>query len=469
MSGFVPGIDNDLFISYSHREDPKWVQAFAKSLDDALSRQLGFGVSVWRDGKRLRAGQNWQTEIEIGVKEAAAFVAILSPFYENSEWCTRERQLFMQIFESPNSFENSNRFFKAVKTPWENDQHNQFLAAIQAQDFFRREEDSVDAVEFLPGSKDFGKAIGRLAQAIAPALRRLRRRCERVFIASPAADCLDVWRQLCKELGDLDYDVQPEGWRDDAFGDELLRKEMEGARLSVFLLGEAYNPVVERQIRLAAGLEQRLMIWLAPGAEAAQGKQRRLIDLLRNGKRPDQPDVALPQGWALLPNATTLRQLSDEVETFLKSKATPPPPSASTEGVSSVYIVHDATTVEDHRIASDLRQQIVQQEGMKVHLSRADFSSASELRLRHEELLQTCDGVLLCRNAAPKEWLMQMAPEVIFAERLLQRAPFKSRAFLVDDPSPWTAWKGVSNLQAIPYGPQFRLGDLEPFLAPLRV
>jgi hypothetical protein len=466
MSGFVPGIENDLFISYSHLEDPKWVQAFEKSLTEALSGQLGLGVSVWRDEKRLRAGQNWQTEIECGVKEAAAFVAILSPVYENSEWCTRERQLFIQIFESIKSFENSNRFFKAVKTPWENDQHKQFLATIQTQDFFGREEESADAVEFLPTSDAFRKAMGRLAQAIAPALRRLRRKCERVFIASPAADCLDVWKQLREELRDLDYDVQPEGWRDEAFGDELLRKEMEGARLSVFLLGEAYNPVVEQQIRLAADLDQRLMIWLAPGAEAAaQSKQTRLIDLLRNGKRPDHPEIALPQGWALLPNGTTLRQLSDEVETFLKSRTTPPPPLPSTEGVSSVYIVHDATTAEDNRIASELRQQIVQQEGMKVHLSQADFSSASELRLRHEGLLQTCDGVLLCRNAAPKEWLMQVAPEVILAERLLQRQPFKSRAFLVDDPSPW---KGVPNLQAIPYGPQFRLGDLEPFLAPLR-
>jgi len=102
---------------------------------------------------------------------------------------------------------------------------------------------------------------------------------------------------------------------------------------------------------------------------------------------------------------------------------------------------------------------------MSVYLSRADLPSATALRQRHETLMQTCEGVLLCRSAAPQAWLMQVAPEVIFAEKLLQRAPFRSRAFLVPDPAPWI---GLPNLQAIPYGPHFRVGDLEPFLAPLR-
>ncbi|HZF11090.1 MAG TPA: toll/interleukin-1 receptor domain-containing protein [Thermoanaerobaculia bacterium] len=463
MSGFVPGFENDLFISYSHAEDPAWIQAFEKSLGEELSRRLGLGVSVWQDAKRLRVGQNWHLEIEYGVQRSAAFLAVLSPCYENSDWCTRERGFFRQLFPTPGTFESSNRFFKILKTPWQNDEHQYFLSAIQNQNFFRREEGPAGDVEFLPGSDDFRSSIGSLAHAIAQTLRQLRRERERVFVGSPSESCLDVWKQLREELRTKGYDVQPAGRRNADFADDLIRRELENALLSVHLLGADYDPFVERQIQLAADLEQRLIFWLAPGAGGtADASQTRLIEALRNGQRPDRPSVTLPPGWALLPDRPA-RRLVEEVLAELKPKPTAEAqPSAN--GVSRLYIVHDATTEEDTRLASDLKEQIVQREGLNVFLSRADLASAADLRQRHEKLMQTCEGVLLCRSAAPEAWMMQVAPEVIFAEKLLQRGPFKSRAFLVSDPAPWATF----NLQAISYSPQFRLGDLEPFLAPLR-
>lgn len=463
MSGYVPGCENDLFISYAHADDLPWVQAFEKSLGEELSRRLGLGISVWQDGKRLRVGQNWQVEIELGVKEAAIFVAILSPSYRSSSWCADERGLFIQLFTPESPFETSNRFFKILKTPWENDGHKHFLAAIQSQDFFRREDGPAGDVEFLPGSDDFRKAVSTLAQSAAQTLRKLRRGREHVFVASPAAECRDVWDQLRAELTDQDYAVQPAGRLDRGFDDTLVRDEMDRALLSVHLLGAAYDPFVEHQIRLACELDQRLMFWLGPGADAtSDASQKRLIKALSNGERPDRPGVALPSGWMLLPPDVTPRRLIEEVLAALKPKRPAVEAQPTAEGASRVYIVHDPTTEEDTRIASELRDQIVQREGLNVFLSRSDLPSADE---RHEKLMQTCEGVLLCRRAAPERWLRQTAPEVILAEKLLRRSPLKSRAFLVDDPVPWN---GTPGLQVYPYGPQFRIGDLEPFLAPLR-
>lgn len=465
MSGFVPGFENDLFISYAHADDPAWIHAFEKSLGEELSRRLGLGVAVWQDAKRLRVGQNWMTEIETGVQRSAVFIAVLSPSYENSDWCTRERGVFRKLFAGQASFENGNRFFKVLKTPWENDGHRHFLSAIQSLDFFRREEGPAGDVEFLPGSSDFRCSIGSLANAAAQTLRRLRRERERVFVGSPADDCLDVWKQLREELCNQGYDVQPAGRRDTDFADDLIRGELERALLSVHLLGAAYDPFVERQIQLAADFEQRLMLWLAPGADAtAEARQVRLIEILSDGRRPDRPSAALPSGWTLLRDRAP-RRLIEEVLASLKPRQAAVAQPAANGGVSRLYIVHDATTEEDARLASELHEQIVARESLNVFLSRADLGSAADLRQRHEKLMQTCEGVLLCRSAAPKEWLMQVAPEVIFAEKLHQRGPFKSRAFLVPDPAQWTGWP---NLQAISYSPQFRLGDLEPFLAPLR-
>jgi TIR domain-containing protein len=465
MSGFVPGFENDLFISYAHRDDAVWVGAFEKSLGEELSRRLGAGVAVWQDAKRLRVGQNWHDEIETGVQRSAVFVAVLSPFYQNSDWCKRERDHFRELFPEPKAFASSNRFFKVVKTPWENDGHLQFLEAVHHLDFFRREEGPSGDSEFLPGTPDFRSAVTALANAIAQTLRKLRRERERVFVASPAEDCLEVWKRLRDELYDRGYDVQPAGRRDADFADDLIRGELERALLSVHLLGAAYDPFVERQIGLAIDLERRLTFWFAPGADGTVDvEQQRLLRGLGDGQRPGGAGAALPPGWTLLRNLPSQR-LIEEVLAALKPKETAVPPPSANGGVSRIYIVHDATTEEDTRIATNLRAEIVRREGLDVFLSRADLPSAADLRKRHEQLMQTCEGVLLYRSVAPNEWLMQVAPEVILAEKLLQRPPFTSRAFLLPDPD---RWQGVPNLQAISYDSQFVVEDLEPFLAPLR-
>jgi hypothetical protein len=78
--------------------------------------------------------------------------------------------------------------------------------------------------------------------------------------------------------------------------------------------------------------------------------------------------------------------------------------------------------------------------------------------------MKECDGVLLYRNSAPMEWLMQQTPNVLFAEQILQRPPLLSRAFLLDDPS---ALKNLPNV--IRRAENFQLGDLDAFLEPLRL
>ena len=79
MAAFVPKFENDLFISYAHEDDRRWVQAFEDELRDEVSRRLGLAISIWQDTARIRAGQNWQSAIREGIKQSAAFLAIISP------------------------------------------------------------------------------------------------------------------------------------------------------------------------------------------------------------------------------------------------------------------------------------------------------------------------------------------------------------------------------------------------------
>src|SRR5436305_13500353 len=93
--GYVPGLANDVFISYAHGDDTAWVQAFEQAVARAVRSRLGYDISVWQDVKRLRVGLDWQSEIADAIAGTAAFIAVLSPSYETSDWCSRELSRFL--------------------------------------------------------------------------------------------------------------------------------------------------------------------------------------------------------------------------------------------------------------------------------------------------------------------------------------------------------------------------------------
>ena len=201
---------------------------------------------------------------------------------------------------------------------------------------------------------------------------------------------------------------------------------------------------------------------MAP-SRTADERQKALIDAIRSGVRSDDAKREWPHGWSLIADAG-VRKFIDAVVTKLRPQP-PQAPVTAPSDMPTIYIVHDATTAEDTRVALDLKDQIGRHEKMQVFVSRADLSSPTELKLWHENLLRSCDGVLLYRNAAPEGWWNQLAPEIILAERRFERQPMKSRAFLLPRPPSWEVGPDV---KVIPYQAPFELNKLEPFLDPLR-
>lgn len=460
MTAFVPGFEHDLFISYAHDDDERWIEAFTEALCGELTQKMGTPVCAWQDTSRLRAGENWQVAIQEGIERSAAFVAVVSPTYQNSTWCARERNEFRNRF-TPEEFAICGRFFKAVKMPWAGNAHHHFLKAIQNVDFF---EDSHGPVELKPGSKKFERAVRKLADGVQALLRRMRRANQRVHVAWPVDECLTAWRQLNAELSSKGFDVQPTGPRDASFAEELLMEDMDHAVLSVHLLGSVYDQFAERIALLAANQDHQMMFWMSSGAETtADAKQMALVNAIKSGVRPDDPKREWPQGWSLIADAG-IRKFIDAVVTRLRPQPQQAPVAAAAD-TPTIYIVHDATTAEDTKVALDLKEQIGQHEKMQVFVSRADLSSPTELKLWHENLLRSCDGVLLYRNAAPEGWWNQLAPEIILAERRFERQPIKSRAFLLPRPPSWEVGPDV---KVIPYQAPFEFAKLEPFLDPLR-
>ena len=71
-----------VFISYSHHD-----KTFARKLAGVLE---GRGMKVWWDYDSLKGGQDWQKELELGIKQCDFFLVILTPEAVDSEWVGNE-------------------------------------------------------------------------------------------------------------------------------------------------------------------------------------------------------------------------------------------------------------------------------------------------------------------------------------------------------------------------------------------
>ncbi len=71
-----------VFISYAHED-----KVFAKKLAGELE---SLGMKVWWDFDNLKGGQDWQKEIERGIKQCDFFLIVLTPNAVASEWVGNE-------------------------------------------------------------------------------------------------------------------------------------------------------------------------------------------------------------------------------------------------------------------------------------------------------------------------------------------------------------------------------------------
>ena len=105
MSAFVPEFEYDIFVSYSHVDnlvlsgapDSGWVHTFVDNLKCLLAQKLGKTGrgSIWID-RRLSGNQPFPDEIAQAVSHTAALLVFLSDGYLQSDWCRKEREIFLQ-------------------------------------------------------------------------------------------------------------------------------------------------------------------------------------------------------------------------------------------------------------------------------------------------------------------------------------------------------------------------------------
>lgn len=98
------GPKSDVFVSYAHIDNEPlipgdsescWVASLVAQLRAQLSTKLGRRAEVWLDPLLRRHGP-FPDEIQPAVAGASALLIVVSPSYLESEWCRRERELFVE-------------------------------------------------------------------------------------------------------------------------------------------------------------------------------------------------------------------------------------------------------------------------------------------------------------------------------------------------------------------------------------
>ena len=457
---YVPDQAYDLFLSYAHNDSLEWIRALEESLRQELRQKLGSPIEIWRDEGNLRFGQKWDRQIVEGLKGTAALLALVSPSYRRSEWCDEERNTFLEHCEATKQSMAGPyyRFLKAIKTPWPQYDHELWFADNQHIDFFeprgKKDEPIPETFDYLPGSQEFRTAVNKAAHSIASLLEQMRRNRQPVFLAGVARDGVSVRESLRNELEKRGHDVRPAGNPDRGYSPTLINKALDGALLSVHVLGATHADFVETQIKLAFDAGKRLVFWITREAENTQDvQQRNSIELIYKGE-----GAYMGCEWL---NSRSAQGVAE----YLMEKLRPSPQAAAANGngVKRIYLLCDPTTQEDAGFASELQEKIIAQEHMKVELPV--MQSTGMAQDRHQKLLGEADGLLLYRKAAPVPWLLHTATDVIYAETLSRRQKLcDAKGFLLGDPSV-LAGSPVPLFRATD---GFSLGDIEPFLARLR-
>src|SRR4051812_3166553 len=99
MPSYVPGLEPDIFISYSHLDNLAsdgrgWVSALATELRYMVGQRVGEEVSLWRDD-RIGPATVFAKELEEHLRNAAVLVSVISPGYAKSGWCQWELSGFV--------------------------------------------------------------------------------------------------------------------------------------------------------------------------------------------------------------------------------------------------------------------------------------------------------------------------------------------------------------------------------------
>lgn len=429
--------EKDAFISYAHLDNVEliegskgWITNLHRALEIRLAQLLGKQPQIWRDPK-LSGNDVVEDVLVERLRRVAALISVVSPRYVKSEWTRKELSEFWKAAEEQGGvrFRDKARIFKVLKTPVPLEMHPPELQTLIGYQFFKVDADTgrVHELNEVFGSeaqRDFWLRLDDLAHDICCMLEileapeapgGLRKATENgaIFLAEVTSDLREQRETLRRDLQQHGHTVLP------ARALPLVVSELKAAihedlvrcRMSIHLVGKSYGFVPEASDQSILEIQNELaiargelggfsrLLWMPPGLEVTDERQRRMINQLRT-------DPGVQKGADLL--ETSVEDLRTLIYERLKVPQSIPTEriAAGTRGTSQLYLVYDQRNANEVKPWADY----LFEQGLEV-LHPAFAGDEAEVREYHEENLRTCDAALILYGGASECWLRRKLRE----------------------------------------------------------
>jgi hypothetical protein len=456
---------DDVFISYAHLDNQPltansegWVSTFADALTKRLGEVLGKAPSIWRDPK-LRGNDVFGDELAVRYQHAAALVSVFTPRYLASDWCQREFNGFWQAAAESGGavLGHKARVFKVVKTPVEPDRIPNPARPLLGYDFFRLQPGNGRPLEFnkvygAEAERDFWVRLNDLAYDLANVLKLLDHPDPITGLPPLTAYVATVTADLREQHDALRRELLRQGWRVlpevelplvSAQVDALVRMQMNEAVMSIHLMGATSGVVPEGgsesmqalQARIAAERAREVgqagfarLVWIAPGADAADERQQGVLDALRNEPMPAPGSDLLKTGFEELKTDVVARLQAVQAAHAASQARAPAPTSGGP--AARIYLVCSA----DDGAAVEPLQAHLYSLGFDVVLPLFE-GDETQLRELNDTELRDCDGLLVYYGAGSELWLRQKLAELRRLPALGRRTPPRATAICMAPPA----------------------------------
>jgi len=504
-------------VSYAHldnqpliKDSEGWVSQFHRAVEVRVDQLIGKKMSVWRDPK-LQGNDYFDDTILDTLPSAAVLVSIFTPRYVRSESCTKELTRFCEASEKSGGLRilDKTRLFKVLKTPVPVGEHPVEVRDCLGYEFFKTDPVSgrvreLNQVFGGDAERDFWIKLDDLAQdlcqllnwldegQLAESTSDLFEKETTVFLAGCGTDVREQYDIVKRDLLGHKYRVIPCGPLPNDVNElvALLKEALDQSHLSVHLIGNSYGAVPEGTDRSLVELQNDLaierqvegdfsrLVWIPPGLEIEDDRQRRFVETLRSDPRAQE-------GADLL--ETPLEDLNtqihhimaaasdDEVEVEVQERHVPVEIQKRHDPVE-LQERHDPVELERIYLICDARDaknvipvaDYLFEQGCEVILS-AFHGDEAEVRADHEENLRSADAVLIYYGAPNELWLRGKLRERQKIAGLGRTKPFKATAILIAPPnSQQDNWLRTHEARVIRQPDDFSTSLLDPFLADLR-
>jgi hypothetical protein len=421
---YVPGFNNDIFVSFSHIDNQAvegavgWVSDFHQRLQIEIEEELGARVSIWRD-PRIGGAEDFAKDIERQVRASAVMVSVLSPGYRGSAWCEREARGFVggTLRIGDLWVDTKCRLVKVAKRPTD----HFLLPETTYFKFFDVDRASDHVYELEAGSVKFNRLLSDAAQEIGLILRAMRK-ARSVYLGTASPLQSEARDRVKRELEARDYRVVTSA-SDHAV--EAVRGAVKECALSVLFAEPADRPPENRNESL-----------LTAERTAAAEEQVPQVVVVRGQAGNDARPAA---GFAALSDAQNVELLIDPPahtlnHTVLQMLGTPAE-SAHPQRLVRVYLICDRA---DHPLLQPNRARHLRDYflglGFEVKLPLAEETDAAEFSRDNRSKLRQCDAVLLYWGASHQAWFEQRLRELMQARGWRHGRQFVAVAGYVADP-----------------------------------